>query len=147
MKEKMLFNPWRFDREEPAEPPKAAEEVAEERDDFAYILNLVSESRPYLEKHSRMRYQHMLSELKNARCHLKWEDIWGVEHALIYASRDMDDILEAAIRSTQQEDCYKIDKEEFQILMAVFEELRAIRWDYHRQLYDGRFTYDRRYSP
>lgn len=23
----------------------------------------------------------------------------------------------------------------------------AIRWDDHRQLYDGRFTYDRRYSP
>ena len=109
-----------------------------------YIITRVKAEEKCLRKYGT-QYDHMLQELINANTKEHSGMIWEAEHAGLYAIQDMEQIIPQAVRKTKKDHSYWIPQEDFEILDEIFQELSAIRWHYHRKLYDERFVYDRRY--
>ena len=118
---------WFFKKKEEPDPLENAQEMCAEPKaavlrrpvcDLTYLINLVKSSESCLRKYGAFRYDQILGELENAQ----------------------NEILLQAIQGAEQEDMYRIAKEEFEILKAVFWELRAVRWNYNDILYHNRFS-------
>ena len=140
---------WFFKKKEEPAPLENAQEMCAEPKaavlrrpvcDLTYLINLVKSSESCLRKYGAFRYDQILGELENAQKNDEWGSPWVAERGVLHASRDMDEILLQAIQGAEQEDMYRIKKEEFEILKAVFWELRAVRWNYNDILYHNRFS-------
>ena len=140
---------WFFKKKEEPDPLENAQEMCAEPKaavlrrpvcDLTYLINLVKSAESCLRKYDSSAYDRLLSELENAQNKDNWGHPRDAERGVLYASRDMDEILLQAIQGAEQEDMYRIAKEEFEILKAVFWELRAVRWNYNDILYHNRFS-------